>query len=115
MDGDFSEIPLANKVLLDPRETLSTLYMSRMRLQGHTYHIRDDPVRWAHFQRMRTVHMKLDLAKLQHRVVDNLVTDLAKFFDVIAQDVHPNLGAAWAWATKTTWPPTRRASRIPYH
>ena len=31
-----------------------------------------------------TVHMKLDLAKLQRRVVDVLITDLAKFFDVVA-------------------------------
>ena len=31
-----------------------------------------------------TVHMKLDQARLQHRVVDILITDLAKFFDVIA-------------------------------
>ena len=37
---------------------------------------------------VRTVHMKLDLARLQHRVVDVLITDFAKFFDVIAQDVH---------------------------
>ena len=42
---------------------------------------------------VRTVHMKLDLAKLEHRVVDVLITDLAKFFDVIAQDVHPIVGA----------------------
>ena len=33
---------------------------------------------------VRTVHMKLDLAKLQHRVVDSLITDLAKLFDMIA-------------------------------
>ena len=42
---------------------------------------------------VRTVHMKLDLARLQHRIVDILITDLAKFFDVIAQEVHPILGA----------------------
>ena len=42
---------------------------------------------------VRMVHMKLDLAKLQHRVVDVLITDLAKFWDVIAQDVHPIVGA----------------------
>ena len=42
---------------------------------------------------VRTVHMKLDLAKLQHRVVDVLITDRTKFFDVIAQDVHPIMGA----------------------
>ena len=41
---------------------------------------------------VRTVHMKLDLAKFQHRVVEVLITDLAKFFDVIAQDVHPIVG-----------------------
>ena len=42
---------------------------------------------------VRTVHMKLDQAKLQHRVVDVLITDLAKYFDVIAQDIHPIVGA----------------------
>ena len=42
---------------------------------------------------VRTVHMKLDLARLRHRVVDVLITDLAKFFDVIPQDVHPIVGA----------------------
>ena len=42
---------------------------------------------------VRTVHMKLDLARLQHKVVDVLITDLAKFFDVITQDVHPIVGA----------------------
>ena len=35
----------------------------------------------------------MDLARLQRRVVDVLVTDLAKFFDVIAQDLHPIVGA----------------------
>ena len=39
------------------------------------------------------MHMKVDLARLQHRVADLLVTDLAKFFDIIAQDVHPLVGA----------------------
>ena len=48
---DISEIPLDSKALLNPRETLSALYLSRMRLQGHSYRIRDDPDRWAHFQR----------------------------------------------------------------
>ena len=38
------------------------------------------------------MHMRLDLAKLQHRVVDILIIDLAKFFAVIAQDVHPIVG-----------------------
>ena len=42
---------------------------------------------------VHTVHMKLDLAKLQRRVVDVLITDLAKFFGMIAQDVHPIVGA----------------------
>ena len=42
---------------------------------------------------VRTVHMKLDLARLQHRIVDGLITDLAKFFDMIAQDIHPIVGA----------------------
>ena len=37
--------------------------------------------------------MKLDLARLQHRIVDVLITDLTKFFDVIAQDIHPIVGA----------------------
>ena len=46
---DIAEIPLANKPLLDLKETLSALYMSRMRLQGHRHRIRDDPVRWALF------------------------------------------------------------------
>ena len=48
---DISEIPLDSKGLLNPRETLSALYLSCMRLQGHSYRIRDDPERWAHFQR----------------------------------------------------------------
>ena len=42
---------------------------------------------------VRTVHMKLDLAKLQRQVVDVPITDLAKFFDVIARGVHPIVGA----------------------
>ena len=42
---------------------------------------------------VRMVHMKLDLTKLQRWVVDVLITDLAKFFDVVAQDVHPIVGA----------------------
>ena len=40
-----------SKALLNPKETLSALHVSRMRLHGHRYHIRDDPIRWAHFQR----------------------------------------------------------------
>ena len=39
------------------------------------------------------MQMKLDLARLQHQIVDVLITDLAKFFDVIAQDIHPIVGA----------------------
>ena len=39
------------------------------------------------------MHMKLDLARLQHRIVDVLITHLAKIFDVIAQDIHPIVGA----------------------
>ena len=42
---------------------------------------------------VRTVHMKLDLARLQHRVVDILVTHLANFFDVITRDAHRIVGA----------------------
>ena len=271
---DISKIPLDNKALLNPRETLSALYASRMRLQGHSYRIRDDPVRWAHFKRylellpqhapparvdyvqprhlrevqsgkarglclpeadvcidiswyrhlteadrvtlctvmrsppvcrtvgrrgrvtlllknpdqpiqeanlrgmtisshiskleptafyapatsiyeralggpclvggmrgvslqevVRTVHMKLDPAKLQHRLVDVLITDPGKFFDVIAQDVHPNVGARvglgeaghlathteydrrWWTSVRFSKPPlwpTQRASCMPY-
>ena len=48
---DVSENPLDSKALLNARETLSALYLSRLRLQGHSYRIRDDPDRWAHFQR----------------------------------------------------------------
>ena len=42
---------------------------------------------------VRPLHMKLDMARLHCRMVDVLVTDLAKFFDAIAQDVHPMVGA----------------------
>ena len=48
---DISEIPLDSKALLNPMETLSALYLSRLRLQGHSHRIRDDPDRWAHFQK----------------------------------------------------------------
>ena len=48
---DILEIPLDSKALLNPRETLSALYLSRQRLQGHSHRIRDDPDRWAHFQK----------------------------------------------------------------
>ena len=58
------------------------------------------------------VHMKLDLAR-QRRVVDILITDLAKFFDVITQDVHPIVGAHVGLGRPATWLPTRKASRIP--
>ena len=47
---EISEIPLDSKALLNPKETLSALYLTRMRLQGHSYRIRDDPERWAHFK-----------------------------------------------------------------
>ena len=62
---------------------------------------------------LRTVHMKLDLARLQHRIVDVLITDLAKFFDVIAQDIHPIVGARVAWGRQTTSPPIPRGSPTP--
>ena len=39
------------------------------------------------------VHMKLNLARLQHRIVDVPIRALAKFFDVIAQDIRPIVGA----------------------
>ena len=39
------------------------------------------------------MHMKLDQARLRHRVVDVLITDLAKYFDVIAREIHPIVGA----------------------
>ena len=48
---DISEIPLDKKVLPNPTETLSALYLSRMRLEGHNYRNRDDPEQWAHFKR----------------------------------------------------------------
>ena len=48
---DITEIPLDIKALLDPRETLSALYVSRMQLQCHRYRIREYPMRWAHFRR----------------------------------------------------------------
>ena len=60
------------------------------------------------------MHMKLDLARLWRRVVDVLVSDLAKFFDVIAHDVHPIVGPVCAWVTPDTQPTTRTASRMPY-
>ena len=56
---------------------------------------------------VRTVHMKLDQAQLQRRILDVLITDLVKFFDVIAQDIHPivrarvGLGEADHLATHT--------------
>ena len=230
---NISEIPLDSKALLNPTETMSALSLSRLRLQGHSYRIQDNPDRWAYFQKylgllpqhappargdyvqprhlwevqsgkargpdlhlpeadvcidiawyrhlteadqktlcavrsppvsrtvgrrgrvtlllknpdqpvqeanlrgitvsshvskleptafyavataiyeralggpclvggkrgislqevVRTMHMKLDPARLQHRIVDVLITDLAKFFDVIAQDIHPIVGA----------------------
>ena len=62
---------------------------------------------------VRTVHMQLDLARLEHQVVDVLITDLAKFLDVIAQNVHPILGAQVGLGELTTSSPILRASRIP--
>ena len=47
---DVAEIPLESKVLINPMETLSALYVSRMLLHGHRYRIGDDRIRWAHFQ-----------------------------------------------------------------
>ena len=46
-----------------------------------------------HAESVHTVHMKRDLARLQRRVAYVLVTDFAKLFDVIAQDVHLIAGA----------------------
>ena len=37
---------------------------------------------------VRTVHMTLDLVRLRGKVVGMLITNLAKYFDIIAQ-VHP--------------------------
>ena len=48
---DISAILVDSKALLNPRETLCALYLSRLRLQGHGYRIRDDPDRWAHFHK----------------------------------------------------------------
>ena len=62
---------------------------------------------------VRTVHMKLDLAKLQHRLVDILITDLAKYFDVIARTSTRSWEPVWAWERLTTSPPTPNASHIP--
>ena len=48
---DISEIPL-------DRETLSALYASQMRLQGHSYRIGNDPVRWAHYKQYLELLLK---------------------------------------------------------
>ena len=40
-----------------------------------------------------TVHMALDMARLGGQTVDILIGNLAKYFDVIAQDVHPMVGS----------------------
>ena len=48
---DISEIPLDSKALLNPRETLSALYLSRKRLEVHRYCIQEDPNQWVHLQR----------------------------------------------------------------
>ena len=42
---------------------------------------------------LREVVRTLDLAMVERRIVDVLITDLAEFFEVIAQDVHPIVGA----------------------
>ena len=42
---------------------------------------------------VRTVHVKLDFAKLHQRVVDVLITDLPIFLGVITHAVHPIVGA----------------------
>ena len=47
----ISEVPLHSKAPLIPRETLSALYLIRLRLQAHSYRIQDNPDRWAHFQK----------------------------------------------------------------
>ena len=47
----ISEIALDSKALVNTRETVSALNASRMRLLGHSYRIRDDPVWWANFNR----------------------------------------------------------------
>ena len=49
---------------------------------------------------VRTVHMVLDLPRLRRQVVDVLITDLAKYFDVIAQDVHPVVSSHIGLGTK---------------
>ena len=38
---------------------------------------------------VHTVHMTLDMAHLRGQVVDVLITDLAKYFYIIARVVHP--------------------------
>ena len=40
---------------------------------------------------VRTVHMVLNMARGQ--IVDVLISNLAKYFDIIAQDVHPVVGS----------------------
>ena len=40
-----------------------------------------------------TIHMTLDLAHLLKQVVDVLISDVAKCFDVIAHDMHPLVGS----------------------
>ena len=42
---------------------------------------------------LRTAHKKLDFGRLKRRVVDVLVKDHAKFFDIITQYVDPIMGA----------------------
>ena len=40
-----------------------------------------------------TVHMTLEIVRLCVQMVDELITDLAEYLDVIAQDVHPVVGS----------------------
>ena len=46
----INEVPVANMLLLNPREILASLRQSRECLQGHSYRIQDDPMRWRVFQ-----------------------------------------------------------------
>ena len=47
------------------------------------------------------IHMALDMARLGGQIVDVLIANLAKYFDVIAQDVHPrNLLDTRLWSIR---------------
>ena len=48
---NIAQVPLDNKALLNPSETLPALYVSRFLLQGPWYPNRGDPIRWAHLWR----------------------------------------------------------------